>query len=36
MASYTVNEHAVEHARRRIDTRQYVLASVWSDVQPSW
>jgi hypothetical protein len=35
MASYSVNEHAVAHARRLIDGRQYVLESVWSDVQPS-
>ena len=35
MASYAVNEHAVAHARRLIDARQYVLESVWSEVQPS-
>jgi hypothetical protein len=35
MASYTVNEHAVAHARQLIDARQYVLRSVWNDVQPS-
>ena len=34
MASYDVNERAVEHARRLIDARQYVLVSEWSDVQP--
>jgi hypothetical protein len=34
MASYAVNQHAVEHARRLIDTRQYVLDSDWGDVQP--
>jgi hypothetical protein len=34
MASYMVNEHAVEHARRLIDARQYVLRSVWNEVQP--
>ena len=34
MASYTVNEHAVAHARKLIDARQYVLRSVWNDVQP--
>jgi hypothetical protein len=34
MASYTVNEHAVAHARRLIDARQYVLTSEWSNVQP--
>jgi hypothetical protein len=35
MASYTVNEHAVAHARGLIDAHQYVLQSVWNDVQPS-
>jgi hypothetical protein len=35
MASYTVNDHAVAQARRLIDAHQYVLASVWNDVQPS-
>ena len=34
MASYSVNEHAVEHARRLIASRQYVLDSDWGDVQP--
>jgi hypothetical protein len=34
MASYTVNPRAVEHARRLIDSRQYVLDSDWGDVQP--
>lgn len=34
MASYTVNEHAVTHARRLIDARQYVVRSVWNEVQP--
>jgi hypothetical protein len=34
VASYTVNERAVAHAKRLIDARQYVLSSVWSDVQP--
>ena len=34
MASYAVNERAVEHARRLIDARQYVLDSDWGDVQP--
>jgi hypothetical protein len=34
MASYSVNEHAVARARRLIDARQYVLDSVWDDVQP--
>ena len=35
MASYTLNEAAVEHARRLIDARQYVLASDWGEVQPA-
>ena len=35
MASYSVNEHAVARARQLIDARQYVLDSVWGDVQPS-
>jgi hypothetical protein len=35
MASYTVNPAAVEHARRLIDARQYVLDSDWGEVQPS-
>jgi hypothetical protein len=34
MASYTLNEAAVEHARGLIDARQYVLNSDWGDVQP--
>ena len=34
MASYTVNPDAVEHARRLIDARQYVLDSDWGEVQP--
>jgi len=34
MASYAVNDRAVEHARRLIDARQYVLDSDWGDVQP--
>ena len=34
MASYAVNEHAVAHARRLIDARQYVLDSDWGAVQP--
>jgi len=34
MASYSLNEAAVEHARRLIDARQYVLNSDWGDVQP--
>ena len=35
MASYSVNERAVERARRLIHARQYVLSSNWGDVQPS-
>ena len=35
MASYTVNQKAVAHARKLIDARQYVLDSSWGDVQPS-
>jgi hypothetical protein len=35
VASYTVNEEAVAHARRLIDARQYVLRSSWNDVQPT-
>ena len=34
MASYSVNEQALEHARRLIEARQYVLRSEWGDVQP--
>jgi hypothetical protein len=34
VASYTVNKHAVAHARRLIDTHHYVLRSRWNDVQP--
>ena len=34
MASYSLNEAAVEQARRLIDARQYVLNSDWGDVQP--
>lgn len=35
MASYTVNHEAVEHIRRLIDARQYVLDSDWGEVQPT-
>ncbi|HEX8347847.1 MAG TPA: hypothetical protein VF657_24395 [Actinoplanes sp.] len=35
MASYTVNEAAVAHARKLIDGRQYVLESDWGESQPS-
>ncbi len=34
MATYTVNQAAVEHARRLIEGRQYVLDSDWGEVQP--
>ncbi len=34
IASYTVNERAVAHAKRLIDAHQYVLRSVWNEVQP--
>ncbi len=34
MASYTVNDAAVAHARHLIDVRQYVLDSDWGEVQP--
>ena len=35
MASYSVNENGIAHARRLIDARQYVLDSDWGEVQPS-
>ena len=35
MASYSVNDSAVAHARTLIDARQYVLDSDWGEVQPS-
>jgi hypothetical protein len=34
MASYTINQAAVEHVERLIDGRQYVLDSDWGEVQP--
>ncbi|TDD25663.1 hypothetical protein E1218_14490 [Kribbella turkmenica] len=34
MAKYEVNPAAVEHAKRLIDGRQYVLDSDWGEVQP--
>jgi hypothetical protein len=34
MAKYAVNPEAVEHARKLIDARQYVLDSDWGEVQP--
>jgi hypothetical protein len=35
MASYTLNDRAVDHARRLIDARQYVLDSDWGEVAPT-
>ncbi len=35
MASYSVNKRGVARASRLIDAHQYVLDSVWGDVQPS-
>ena len=35
MASYALNERAVERARELIAARQYVLDSEWGDVQPT-
>jgi hypothetical protein len=35
MASYSVNQRAVTHARKLIDAHQYVLESDWGDAQPS-
>jgi hypothetical protein len=34
VASYTVNPDGVAHARKLIESRQYVLTSDWGDVQP--
>jgi hypothetical protein len=34
MAEYTVNDAAVEYARKLIDSRQYVLQSEWNQAQP--
>ena len=34
MASYTVNQAAVDHAWTLIEGRQYVLDSDWGEVQP--
>ena len=34
MASYSLNKRAVSRARALIDAHQYVLDSVWADVQP--
>lgn len=35
MASYSVNDDAVAHARELIGKRQYVLDSDWGEVQPN-
>ena len=35
MASYSVNDAGVAHARELIGKRQYVLDSDWGEVQPS-
>lgn len=35
MASYTVNERAVEKAKLLIASRQYVLNSDWGEAQPN-
>ena len=34
MASYSVNERAVAHAKKLIEARQYVLNSEWGEAQP--
>ncbi len=34
MARYTVNQAAVDKAKRLIEARQYVLDSDWGEVQP--
>jgi hypothetical protein len=35
MSKYSVNQPGVEHARRLIDARQYVVRSEWRDAQPN-
>ena len=35
MATYTVNDRAVAHARKQIKAKQYVLDSDWGEVQPN-
>ena len=35
MASYAVNDRAVQRARRAIAARQYVLDSDWGEVRPA-
>jgi hypothetical protein len=34
MPKYDVNEEAVEHARKLIDAKRYVVRSRWQDAQP--
>jgi hypothetical protein len=34
MARYTVNKRGVEHVKKLIENRQYVLNSDWGEVQP--
>jgi len=34
MASYEVNPAGIEHARKLIDAKQYVVRSTWNEVQP--
>ena len=34
MARYELNDAAMQHVRRLIDARQYVLDSDWGEVQP--
>jgi hypothetical protein len=34
MARYSLNEGGIEHARKLIEARQYVLESDWGEVQP--
>jgi|SRR4051794_21527431 hypothetical protein len=34
MATYSLNQAGVEHARKLIASRQYVLRSDWGEVQP--
>lgn len=35
MASYTLNDRAVAHARKLIDAKQYVLDSDWGEATPT-
>jgi hypothetical protein len=35
VAAYSLNDRAVEKAKRLIESRQYVLNSDWGDVQPN-